>query len=353
MIRFGDGQSTFVCVLCFGGFMNTDTKKHIWSSILKWIIIFGLLVFVYVKNQTLVQDAFREIQVTPAWKLVVCLLLANLYFVAEGLIISVMTKTCDNRLSIGRGIICAYMCTFYRIATLGSANGIAQLYYYNLHGIRVSTATGMAISQYTFQKITIGVMGTVSFVMLLLGGHAGIREYAWYMLAGAVVISLVCLFLFILTVSKRFSDFVMMLGRKIIKEKSRLYKQLDKAQTSIDYLQEQGRLVWKDKGLFLTVVLLNLFKFSCWYAIPGIFFAGDYAASVLTCLGLMAICNMLGCVMLAPSGVGTLDFVFAIFFSSIIPDGEAVTAALVVYRLFTWMIPFLIGIVPALVVKRK
>ena len=330
-----------------------DTKKHVLSSIIKWAVIFALLIFVFINYKTLIRDAMYEIQVTPIWKLVVCLILANLYFVAEGIIISFMTRTCDHRLTIWQGIVCAYMCTFYRIATLGSANGIAQLYYYNLHGIRVSTATGMAISQYTFQKITIGVMGVLSFGLLLLGGHAGIREYAGYMLAGAILITLVCLFLFILTVSKWFSDFVMMLARKIVKEKSRLYKQLDKAQTSIDYLQEQGRLVWKDKRLFLSVVLLDLFKFACWYAIPGIFFAGDYKASVLTCILLMAVCNMVGCVMLAPSGVGTLDFVFAIFFGSLIPDGESVAAALVIYRLFTWIIPFIFGIIPALTVKRK
>ena len=74
------------------------------------------------------------------------------------------------------------------------------------------------------------------------------------MFAGAVVISLICLFLFILTVSKKFSDLIMKLARKLVKQKSRLYPLLDKAQVSIDYLQEQGRIVWKDKRLFLTVV---------------------------------------------------------------------------------------------------
>lgn len=82
----------------------------------------------------------------------------------------------------------------FRIATLGSGTGVAQLYYYNLHGIRVSTATGMSLAQYTFQKITIGLFGVVSFLLLILSGHSGIRKYAWYMFAGAVVISLICLF---------------------------------------------------------------------------------------------------------------------------------------------------------------
>lgn len=90
------------------------------------------------------QEALEEIQITPVWKLVMCLLLGNLYFIAEGCIISEMTNTCDHRLSVWQGIICAYLCTFFRIATLGSGTGVAQLYYYNLNGIRVSTATGMS-----------------------------------------------------------------------------------------------------------------------------------------------------------------------------------------------------------------
>lgn len=333
---------------------QANKKQHtVLKSIAKWGIIFALIAFVCYENQDLMQEAMEEIQVTPVWKLLVCLLLGNLYFIAEGCIISVMTKTCDNRLSVWQGITCAYLCTFYRIATLGSGTGVAQLYYYNLHGIRVSTGTGMSIAQYTFQKITIGIFGVVSFILLILSGHSGIRKYAWYMFAGAVVISIICLFLFILTVSKKFSDLIMKLARKLVKPKSRLYPQLDKAQVSIDYLQSQGRLVWKDKQLFLTVVGLDFLKFACWYAIPGIFFAGQYGVAVITCLGLTAVCNMVGCVMLAPSGVGTLDFVFALFFACVIPDGDAVAAALVVYRLFTWIVPFVIGLVPALTVRKK
>ena len=62
---------------------------------------------------------------------------------------------------------------------------------------------------------------------------------------------------------------------------------------------------------------------------------------------------MVGCVMLAPSGVGTLDFVFALFFACVIPDGDAVAAALVIYRLFTWIVPFVIGLVPTLAIRKR
>lgn len=328
-------------------------RKKVLGNILKWVFILGLLIFGCVKNEEFMKDAIVEVADMPGWKLVVCLLLANVYFVAEGTIISRMTSTGGAHLTIGQGISCAYMCAFYRLATLGSGNGIAQLYYYNTKGISVSAATGMSVAQYTFQKITIGVMGVVSFLCLILFADRSLLRYSGYMLAGVVVISLICLFLFIITVSKKISDLLMMLVRKIIKEKSRLYPKIDQLQSSIDNLQNQGRLIWHDKKLFAQVVLLDLLKFSCWYIIPGVLFVKEFDVNLFMCMALMAVCNMLGCVMIAPSGVGTLDFVFAVFFGSIIPEGDYVAAAIVLYRFFTWVVPFLIGLIPAAFLKKK
>lgn len=196
-------------------------------------------------------------------------------------------------------------------------------------------------------------MGVVSFICLILFGNKNLLEYAGYMLAGVVVISFICIFLFVITVSKKISDLVMKLARKLIKQKWKLYSKLDQAQNAIDSLQSQGRLIWQDKKLFAQVVLLNVFKFSCWYVIPGVLFVQEFDVNLFMCLALMAVCNMLGCVMVAPSGVGTLDFVFAIFFGSIIPEGDSVAAAIVIYRFFTWVVPFLIGLIPAAFLKKE
>lgn len=338
-----------------GNNKNTNemiNKKKVIGNVLKWIFIAGLLIFAYIKNKDFMADSLKVVKTTPKVLLVLCLLLANLYFVAEGKIISSMTERGERKLSVIQGMSCAYMCMFYRLATLGSGNGIAQLYYYNTKGITVSSATGMALSQYTFQKITIGVMGVVSFICLILFGDSKLLKYTGYMIAGVVVISAICIFLFLITVSKKISDFIMMLGRRIVKGKSKLYAKLDDAQNAIDSLQSQGRIVWNDKKLFFVVVILNILKFSCWYIIPGVLFAGEFNVNIFMCLALMAVCNMLGCVMIAPSGVGTLDFVFAIFFGSIIGSAEAVAAAILIYRLFTWIIPFLIGFIPAAFLRK-
>ena len=73
---------------------SDKNQKMVLKSIAKWLVIFALIAFVCYKNQDLMQEALEEIQITPVWKLVVCLLLGNLYFIAEGCIISEMTNTC-------------------------------------------------------------------------------------------------------------------------------------------------------------------------------------------------------------------------------------------------------------------
>lgn len=152
---------------------------------------------------------------------------------------------------------------------------------------------------------------------------------------------------------KKLSDLIIKLGYKLVKEKSRLYPKLADGERAVKNLQECGRMLWHDKLLFVQVIFLNIFKFACWYCIPGIILREQFDVGMFTCILLMAVCNMIGCVMIAPSGVGTLEFVVAIFFGTIIPEGDVIAATLVIYRFFTWIVPFVIGIIPALFLRKK
>ncbi len=329
-------------------------SKRVRKNLIKWIIILALLAFGFFNNREFMHEAFLEIKDTPQKVLLMCFILANLYFVAEGAIISSMTHKDGKRtISLWEGICCTYMCAFYRLATLGSGNGIAQVYYYTTKGIDASEGTGMAITQYTFQKITIGIMGIISFVLLILRGNKGLLKYSWFMLAGVLVISVICIFLFIITVSKTISKFVVAIARKIVKKESKFNKKIDRMEAAINALQTQGRIMWHNKKLFVTVVVLDVLKFACWYLIPGVLFSKNFGLNPFMCMSLMAVCNMLGCVMIAPSGIGTLDFVFALLFKTVVRSGKAIAAAIVLYRFFTWVVPFIIGLIPAAFLNGK
>ena len=57
---------------------------------------------------------------------------------------------------------------------------------------------------------------------------------------------------------------------------------------------------------------------------------------------LMAISYMLAGVLPAPSGIGSLEFVFLLFFTRFAKESTAVPAILV-FRLMIWIVPFAIG----------
>jgi uncharacterized membrane protein YbhN (UPF0104 family) len=50
--------------------------------------------------------------------------------------------------------------------------------------------------------------------------------------------------------------------------------------------------------------------------------------------------------MVTPSGIGALEFVFCLLYSTIVTE-EAAAAVLILYRFYTWILPFVIGAVIA------
>lgn len=338
--------------------MDTTTqntkKRKIIAGIIKWIIIIGLFAVAIYFNRDFVGKAIAQIKKTPQYVLLICTGIGILFFLVEGAVIAMFSRADGKGLTIAQGITCAFLCAFYKLATLGSANGIAQIIYFKLHGIGVAKATGIGLCQYTVQKIVVGLMGIVSFcVLMLLGSEC--TKYAGYMLLGTIVISVICVVLFLVTVSKKISSFLMKIGYSLagrfFKPENSIHNKLQKAEESIGYLQEQGAIIWKDKKLLLSMLLLDIFKFTLWYSIPGIIFSHSFDVSIPVCICLMAVVNMIGGVMVAPGGVGTLEFVFAVFFSAIIPSAKAIAATIILYRFFTWIMPAVLGILPALLVK--
>ena len=88
-------------------------------------------------------------------------------------------------------------------------------------------------------------------------------------------------------------------------------------------------------------------KLVLFYAIPVFLFQKNLPlCNVLPrweeCIFLMAVVYMLSGVIPAPSGVGSLEFVFLLFFSRFAGTQIAVPAILV-FRFVTWIFPFAVG----------
>ena len=318
------------------------SKKELRNSIIKWAVIFLLVYLAYIWQQDTVDKALAIIKNMPVSSTIMAAIMSLVYFFFEGAIISRMTMFEKNKMTLWQGICCGVYCAFYKAATLGSASGFAEIYYMNSCGVPVSKGTGMTLTQYTFQKIAIGLMGAVSFVTLLLTHEKGITKYADYMALGLVAITVIVAFLMFLAASKWLADLILKLARKILKEGSRFHDKLELIETNVTAFNEEGRNILGRKKEAVIFLLLNILKLFSWYTIPWIVLSPEYELNPVRIVMLMALTNMLGVVMIAPAGLGTLEFVFITVFTTFITN-ESAAAAAILYRFYSLIFPFIIG----------
>ena len=61
--------------------------------------------------------------------------MAAVYQIIEGIITTVLAKQYRSSFAYKNGITNAFLCSFYRVATLGSGSGVAAIIYLGEHGI--------------------------------------------------------------------------------------------------------------------------------------------------------------------------------------------------------------------------
>ena len=81
------------------------------------------------------------------------------------------------------GITNAFLCSFYRVATLGSGAGVAAIVYLGEHGIEYSRSFGMYMLQYAFHKISIAFFSMILFALNWNYMRVHFGEYMWLLLS--------------------------------------------------------------------------------------------------------------------------------------------------------------------------
>ena len=179
----------------------------------KWLFVLALIFLVCVANRKVLPEILREAARTSPILIGMSCLLSAGYFLTEGKIIQVMTGLNEPRLNEplrrqpaftwGKGIACAFYCEFYRVVTLGSGSGIAEIYYLNSYGVQAGTATGMSLVQYIMYKLAVAAYGIAGFLILMAKGESCVRGYGKLMLLGCLITVLVTAALLFVAIGKR------------------------------------------------------------------------------------------------------------------------------------------------------
>jgi uncharacterized membrane protein YbhN (UPF0104 family) len=315
-------------------------KKNI--RIERWLIVIMITLAITIYYRGTLGDILFEIGNLPASMTAISLLFTAIFYITEGKLIQYVASRYVTGFTWKQGTSIAYISSFYRLLTMGAAAGPAEIYYLHQEAIPLPRATGMCLVKYIIHRITIALYGIISYLALSQEMKSLLWPYRNYILIGCLITAIFTVILITVCTSERFSGLIIRLLEKIPLKKTGLREKINKLKKSILLLQEESTFLLADKRKILWIFILNIEKQTCYYLIPAILLYHRSNIQVLDVIALMAICNMLAGVLPAPSGIGSLEFVFLQLFRTLTETGIAASVILM-YRFVTWMTPFAIG----------
>ncbi|MCR5698622.1 MAG: flippase-like domain-containing protein [Treponemataceae bacterium] len=318
-------------------------KKNTVKNIISWALVLVLTVIVFFWKKELIIKAFSEIANMRLVPILLCFLFSFGYVFFDGL----ATQTFSG-ISFWGGQKSAMFCSFYKLITLGSGAGVAEVYFLSTQGVKAEKGTGVMMIQYAVHKTVVTFLGLISFLILYCKNVEKVHQFSILIIVCSILSLLTVSVLIMIAVSRRITAFFIKLIRAILK---RHPEKADEFSEKLVAFNVCGKELVKDKKAIVLTFLIDILKMLCWYAIPMVIFKSRLDCSAFYCLLMMGLIIMLSGSMFMPAGVGTLEYLFSIFFSQ--NFGVIAATAVILYRFFSMIVPFVLGIPFAATLPRK
>lgn len=317
----------------------TIPKNFISSAIL--FLLLAASLFIYRDS---LGDILKGITKVSFSELAVSSLLAALFFIMEGSIIRKLAVSVNCEYKVRYGIATAYRCEFYRLITFGSGAGIAEIHCLHQNGIDPAVGTGISLLQFAMKKICVALLGITGFLLLFFfpNTKALCNEYIAFLITGCIITIAIVLFLLAIILSNDIMCVIFHLTDKFAARFPAAGSKAASLKDKVRLLNESGHIFLQKKRTLLWIVFLNLIKLTAVYCIPAYLLHQNCRLTVLQCAALMAAVYMLAGVIPAPSGIGSLEFVYLLIFG-VFAAPDITVPSLLVFRFVTWILPFTIG----------
>lgn len=320
-----------------------NKKKHFITAILATLFLVLVLYLIF-------HDSLDEIktQLFQADKraLLILVIFGNLYILLDGWVLHYMIVKNYERCTLWQAVRLAYMVVFFNVTTFAAGTKPAQIYdLYQESQIKPGKSFGILTMEYVSHKLTIVLYAAVMlcFFHTVLFQIPGLEKN--YLLAGFGISFAVLTFLTMFCINQKFAPWLLRCCEHIKKESIK-----EKAKAGIAQLEEfsrVGSVVIKDKKQWIGLIFRNAVKMTCLYILPAIaIFAVTgkmLPLSLLECLAFSSIMQLLIGVIPSSGGMGSTELLFLMLFGSM--TGKSVCgAAMILYRIATYYLPFLISI---------
>lgn len=320
-----------------------NKKKHFITAILATLFLVLVLYLIF-------HDSLGEIktQLFQADKrtLLILVIFGNLYILLDGWVLHYMIVKNHERCTLWQAVRLAYMVVFFNVTTFAAGTKPAQIYdLYQESQIKPGKSFGILTMEYVSHKLTIVLYAAVMlcFFHTVLFQIPGLEKN--YLLAGFGISLAILIFLTMFCINQKFAPWLLACSEHIKKES--IKEKIRAGLAQMEEFSKVGRVVIKDKKEWIGLIFRNAVKMTCLYILPAVaIFAvtGErLPLSLLECLAFSSIMQLLIGVIPSSGGMGSTELLFLMLFGSM--TGKSVCgAAMILYRIATYYLPFLISI---------
>ncbi|GAX03764.1 membrane protein [Secundilactobacillus pentosiphilus] len=320
------------------------------------IILLGVSIFGYSLRDVKLNILIRDFTTINLQWLTVAILCMLIYFALEGLVVKTFVDERLGRYSFKSALrIPLIEQLFNGITPFSSGGQPAQLIAMLQSGIDGGRASSILLMKFIVYQ---GMIVINFLVALIIGFHYMVSKMSYlslfvvfgFMVHFAVIIGLF-LVMFWPQFTKRAMRIVMIPVRWFTKTE-KVKDWITKLDTKIDlFYQESVQLIgqWR---LLLKVIVITFFQLMCYYLVPYfIMLSLGYTHAnivMITCLHVLIV--MVISIFPIPGGSGGAEYAFTVLFSSYITNSSKLVLAMLLWRLLTYYLGILVGMV-ALAVK--
>lgn len=326
----------------------------------RFTIIIGILVAVlmFFILYRMFRDSYKDIMDNLAETNLMIfagmVIIGNAYYFIDAYVYHGVIKNEGYDVSYFKCVTVAYMSIFFNVTSFGAGIKPAQVLYLHRQGIDPGKGCGITMMPYIFHKTLIVVY---AMVLLLINNAFVLDNFSdtfGYIYAGVGLSILVIAFMILLCASAWFHGLVCKILDATL-GKTRFREFNEKIKKQIELLRESTRKVINNPKAWLLLLCVNAVKMTCWYIIPAIaiYAAGGTLGGVTVseALTVTSLMQLLMGVLPTSGGVGSLEVVFSVLFAAVFGKITA-GSSMILYRLSTYYIPFIVSIGMMLSVSR-
>lgn len=313
------------------------------------LIIFLTAVVLYFS----LKDNFFEIvnqikNLNLLWLMVAIILLLG-YWIFSSIAMKLITDNFKKNVKIGKIFRINVITQFFNGITPSSSGGQPyQIYALKKEGLTFVDSTNVSIQTFVCYQTALVLLGIIAIIFnKIFHLFSQLNFLKILVIIGFAVNILVAVFLFLITIAKKFNKkiikVIINIGAKlkIIKDKE---KSTEKMNQSIDEFQKGTYLLLKNKKVLILAIICQFLGLISLYSIPValLFGMNDYSINLGLSIVTTAYVMVSAALIPLPGGTGGLEYAFICFFGNFIA-GSKLSALMITWRFITYYLGVIIG----------